>query len=133
MVEVMWCDKLCRAGIEFRALAEDMQEMMSRWVFSRARAQQLLLTEPIPSFEDEFEPEETMAPSNVDEPSPLPMASDWAGMLTLPCPESVPICSLKLLKSSSPDALTVTAPDVLGARQHSPGVPGWSELDLIAA
>jgi hypothetical protein len=65
MVEVMWCDKLCRAGIEFRALAEDMQEMMSRWVFSRARAQQLVLSEPIPDFEDEFEPEETVAPSHL--------------------------------------------------------------------
>jgi CheY-like chemotaxis protein len=56
MVEVMWADGIGRAGIEFRTLAEDMQQMMSRWVFSRARAQNLILSEPIPEFEDEFDP-----------------------------------------------------------------------------
>src|SRR4051812_14049200 len=34
MVEVMWSDKIGRAGIEFRALAEDMQGMMSRWIYN---------------------------------------------------------------------------------------------------
>jgi len=75
VVEVMWCDKICRAGIEFRALAEDMQQKISRWVFSQARAQKLILSEPIPDFEDEFEPEEMLTPSRI--PLGIPSSVRW--------------------------------------------------------
>jgi CheY-like chemotaxis protein len=53
MAEVMWADGVGRAGVEFRALGEDMQQMMSRWVFARARAQNLGTTERIPTFDDQ--------------------------------------------------------------------------------
>ena len=48
MCEVMWSDIVGRSGIEFRALAENMQTKMSKWVFARAKEQNLAIADPIP-------------------------------------------------------------------------------------
>src|SRR6185312_3101572 len=48
MAEVMWCDILGRCGLEFRALAPEMQEQMSRWVFAMAKEQNLAIADPMP-------------------------------------------------------------------------------------
>jgi CheY-like chemotaxis protein len=48
MAEVMWCDILGRCGLEFRALAPEMQEEMSRWVFAMAKEQNVAIADPMP-------------------------------------------------------------------------------------
>ena len=48
MCEVMWSDIVGRSGLEFRALAPEMQENMSRWVFAQAKEQNLAIADPVP-------------------------------------------------------------------------------------
>ena len=48
MVEVMWSDIVGRSGLEFRALSEDMQNRMSKWVFAKAKEQNMAIADPMP-------------------------------------------------------------------------------------
>src|SRR5260221_13064883 len=51
MAEVMWADIVGRSGLEFRALAESMQNKMTKWVFAKAKEQHLDIEDPVPRKE----------------------------------------------------------------------------------
>jgi CheY-like chemotaxis protein len=48
MCEVMWADIVGRSGLEFRALAEHMQNKMSKWVFAKAKEQNMDIADQVP-------------------------------------------------------------------------------------
>ena len=45
MAQVMWAEEGGRAGIEFRALTEESQKMLYKWIRERAKAQNVIIEE----------------------------------------------------------------------------------------
>ena len=46
MAQVMWTDLSGRAGVEFRSLADEMEDALSAWIYQRAIAQNLAANPP---------------------------------------------------------------------------------------
>src|SRR5260221_7664006 len=65
MAEVMWADIVGRSGLEFRALAESMQNKMTKWVFAKAKEQNLDIADHVPpKAHDELAAKEITAPQS---------------------------------------------------------------------